>query len=58
VLGPNGSLYPWRAPVVFALIGGGLLASGHYVAGSIFGAVAIVVRWLHQVGIDRGDYPP
>jgi hypothetical protein len=57
MLGPNGSLYPWVAPFVFAMVGAALLASGHYASGAGFVIVAIVVRWLHQIAIDRGETP-
>jgi hypothetical protein len=55
VLGPNGSLYPWIAPFVLAMVTGTLVAIGDYVAGGIIGGVAVPVRWLHQVAIDRGE---
>jgi hypothetical protein len=57
MLGPNGSLYPWIAPLVLSMVGAALLASGSYLAGGLFVAVAILVRWLHQVAIDRGEDP-
>jgi hypothetical protein len=57
VLGPNGSLYPWIAPFVFALLGAALLATERYLAGAIFVLAAIIVRWLHQIAIDRGEDP-
>lgn len=55
MLGPNGSLYPWIAPLVLASIGGTLIGQEQYVAGAIFGVLAIAVRWLHQIAIDRRD---
>ncbi len=57
MLGPNGSLYPWVAPLVFAMVGAALLASGSYLVGGLLVAVAILVRWLHQIAIDRGEDP-
>ena len=57
MLGPNGSLYPWIAPFVFAMVGAGLLASGSYVAGAFFVAAAVLVRCLHQIAVDRGEGP-
>jgi len=57
VLGPNGSLYPWVAPVVLAIVGAALLVTGSYVGGVVLVVAAIVVRWLHQIAIDRGAYP-
>jgi hypothetical protein len=53
----NGSLYPWIAPLVSAILGGIALATGSYVGGAILAVSAIAVRWLHQIGIDRGEYP-
>jgi membrane protein implicated in regulation of membrane protease activity len=55
MLGPNGSLYPWIAPFVFAMVGAALLAGGVYLAGALFVVAAVLVRWLHQVAIDRGE---
>ncbi len=55
MLGPNGSLYPWIAPFALGMVAGGLLATGDYVGGAIFGCLAVVVRWLHQIALDRGD---
>jgi hypothetical protein len=57
VLGPNGSLYPWIAPFVFALVGAVLLAKGAYVGGAVLVVAAVLVRWLHQIAIDRGEDP-
>lgn len=53
----NGSLYPWGAPLVLAIFGGIAFATGSYVGGAILAVAAIAVRWLHQIGIDRGEYP-
>jgi len=55
MLGPNGSLYPWIAPFVFAALSGTLLATGSYVAGAVFGGLALLIGWLHQVAIRRGE---
>jgi hypothetical protein len=55
MLGPNGSLYPWIAPFVFAMVGATLLAREAYLAGSLFVVAAVLVRWLHQIAIDRGE---
>ena len=55
MLGPNGSLYPWVAPLVLALVAGALLATGSYLAGAVLGVVAVLIRWLHQISIDRGE---
>jgi hypothetical protein len=57
MLGPNGSLYPWIAPLVLALTGAALLATESYVGGVVLVIAAILVKWLHQVSIDRGEYP-
>jgi hypothetical protein len=57
MLGPNGSLYPWIAPFVLALVGAALLATGTYLGGVVLVVAAVLVRWLHQVAIDRGEYP-
>jgi hypothetical protein len=48
-------LYPWVAPFVFAVVGAALLASGSYLAGALVVGAAILVRWLHQIAIDRGE---
>jgi hypothetical protein len=55
MLGPNGSLYPWIAPFVFGMVGGALLATGRYVGGAICAVLAVLIRWLHQIAIDRGE---
>lgn len=55
MLGPNGSLYPWIAPLVLASVGGTLIGQDHYIAGAIFGILAIAVRWLHQIALDRRE---
>jgi hypothetical protein len=47
---------PWTGPFILALVGGVLLATGSYVAGAICVALAVVVRWLFRIGVDRGDY--
>jgi ORF6N domain len=57
VLGPNGSLYPWIAPLVFAMLGAALLAKGSYLAAALFVVAAVLIRWLHQIAIDRGEDP-
>lgn len=57
MLGPNGSLYPWIAPLVFALVGAALLAKEEYVGGAVLVVAAVLVRWLHQIAIDRGEEP-
>jgi hypothetical protein len=54
-LNVNGSLYPWIAPFVLALVSAALLASGNYVGGAIAAFAAVAVRWLHQIAIDRGE---
>lgn len=55
MLGPNGSLYPWIAPLVLGMVAGALLATGSYVGATVCATLAIAVRWLHQVAIDRGE---
>jgi len=57
MLGPNGSVYPWVAPFVLAMVGAAFLASGSYLTGALFVAVTILARWLHQIAIDRGEEP-
>jgi hypothetical protein len=57
MLGSNGSLYPWIAPFVFAMVGAALLAKESYLAGAFFVAAAALVRWLHQIAVDRGEDP-
>lgn len=57
MLGPNGSLYPWIAPFVLAAVAGVLLAKGSYVGACLLGVAAVLIRWLHQIAIDRGEEP-
>ena len=55
VLGPNGSLYPWIAPFVLAMVAGALFAAGSVLGAAICASLAVLVRWLHQIAIDRGE---
>jgi hypothetical protein len=35
--------------------GGVLLAKGSYLGAAILTSAAVIVRWLHQIAIDRGE---
>jgi hypothetical protein len=69
-LGRSGGLLPWPpvrslrveysspAPLiafVLAMVSGSLIATQHYIAGAVTGALAIVVFGLWRFAVDRGD---
>ena len=57
MLGPNGSLYPWIAPFVLAMVAGALLSTGKVLGAAMLAVLAVLVRWFHQIAIDRSETP-
>jgi hypothetical protein len=48
-------LHSWLAPGAFAVLAGILLATGSYLLGATFGALAVAARWFQQVSVGRGE---
>jgi hypothetical protein len=57
MLGPNGSLYPWIAPLVFGVLAMARLAVEDYWGAVGFGAIALLIVELRRIAIDRGEDP-